>query len=347
MITRRGSDTWRRIKFVNGSGEGPDRGHARQQPGGGWVYQAPGQGNNPAPRARTTTTGARPQQGSHKTAPTAGRFSFEINVEEAGTVRILLRASPRHQQPRRRPQRHLDQGRRRHPERDAERHAEAHLGRRRLRQVQERAQPTSGSTPRCSRPRQHGDKNPASDVVFDKGMHTITFAPRSTGFHIDSVQMIKKGRLEPSADRARPHPGRPSRAEPEDRTGVGATGVETRERSASPPGTTTSSRTRPAPAATSSSAATATARSRSACASRPSTIDKDAEIKSAYFVFEAAETSKGAAHFEIEIEDTTERQDLLKADAPDDRGYLDDGRRLERRAPGRRARPTSRPTSPT
>ena len=32
----------------------------------------------------------------------------------------------------------------------------------------------------------HGDKNPESTVVFDKGVHTITIAPRSTGVRATS-----------------------------------------------------------------------------------------------------------------------------------------------------------------
>ena len=41
-------------------------------------------------------------------------------------------------------------------------------------------------------------------------------------------------------------------------------------------------------------------------------------------MFEAAETSKGAAHFRIEIEDGTSAARYSKADAPDDRAYLAD-----------------------
>ena len=74
---------------------------------------------------------------------------------------------------------------------------------------------------------------------------------------------------------------------------------------------------------------------------------RGADIKSAYFVFDAAETSKGAANFTIEIEDGTAAKTYSKADAPDDRAYHDDGRRLEPGSTGTRARATSRPISPT
>ncbi len=55
-----------------------------------------------------------------------------------------------------------------------------------------------------------------------------------------------------------------------------------------------------------------------------SDIDTDAEIESAYFVFQAAETSKGKAHFEIEVEASADARTYTKADAPDDRTYLAD-----------------------
>ena len=61
-------------------------------PTGGWVYQAPGVGNKNAEGAhyyfRSQTA-----EGSLKTVPTEGRFSFDFDIEEAGTYSILLRAA--------------------------------------------------------------------------------------------------------------------------------------------------------------------------------------------------------------------------------------------------------------
>ena len=62
------------------------------RPSGGWVYVAPGKGNPGAEGAHYYYR-SQTDQGSHKTAPTAGRFGFDINVAEAGKYSILVRAA--------------------------------------------------------------------------------------------------------------------------------------------------------------------------------------------------------------------------------------------------------------
>jgi hypothetical protein len=163
-------------------------------PGGGWVYQRPGQGNAGAEGAHYYYR-SQTQEGSHKTVPQDGRFSFDIDVEEAGIYSILLRAS----------RDTADPGDARNDiwiKIDGGTQSVMPDGTPPLTSggdgfAKFKSAPPAGkwvdakmfSTP------VHGDKNPASDVVFGSGLHTIVFAPRSTGFHIDSVQIIQRSVL--------------------------------------------------------------------------------------------------------------------------------------------------------
>jgi hypothetical protein len=279
------------------------------RPSGGWVYQAPGRGNAGAEGAhyyyRSQTA-----EGSHKTAPAAGRFGFDITVQEAGTYSILVRAARDTSIPG-----------------DARNDIWIRVDGDTERVTPKGTPPLTeggggfvkfkgglsakwGDLKVFSTP-QHGDRNPASDVVLDKGLHTVTFAPRSTGLHIDSVLIVRKGGIAPVAARAEPDPEpaapaggtAPLRiAAPNDdfeankagasddlefgRDGAGAQSVGLRF-------------TGPELAA-------------------------GAEIRSAYFVFTAAETDAGAARFTIEVEATTDAGSYAKAAAPDDRAYHDE-----------------------
>ena len=271
-------------------------------PGGGWKYQAPGQGNNGAEgahyyyksqtrRARTSPRRTRPLQ-------LQGQHPGRRQVPDPAARR------PRHQQARRRPQRHLDQGRRRHPERDAEGHPDAHLGRRRVREVQGRRRPT-GSTPTSSPPASTATRTPKSVVVFDKGVHTITFAPRSTGFHINSVLVVKKGSTGSGPD-TNPEAG------PEAPAAGPATDIMSEPLPQAKPDPKPDSKPDPAVDADTVKVAVA-AGDDDLESKRPRASDDlefgedeqsvglrfdevelkaDAEIKSAYFVFKAAEDSK-------------------------------------------------------
>jgi hypothetical protein len=299
------------------------------KPSGGWVYQAPGKGNANAEGAhyyyRSQTA-----EGSHKSAPSAGRFGFDINVAEAGKYSILVRAARDTNNP----------GDARNDiwiRVDGDTQDVMPKGTKQLTDggggfVKFKGGISSKwsdlkvfSTPA------HGDKNPWSDVIFDKGIHNITFAPRSTGLHIDSILIKKVGSVsnavaldltaekETTAVKA----AEPVKAAPEKATDTGVKGVET--------------------ISTSIAAKHDDFESNKAAASddlefgsdgkgaqsvglrfKGMDVDADAEIKSAHFVFTAAETSKGAARFQIEIEDTTSAKTYSKANGPDDRDYHDD-----------------------
>jgi hypothetical protein len=302
------------INLVNGKVKVQIESLLGTNPGGGWVYQAAGKGNNPGAEGAHYYYKSQTQQGSHKTAPQSGRFSLDINVQEAGTYSILLRASRDTVNP----------GDARNDiwiKVDGGTQSMVPKGTKQL---------TSGGdgfVKYKSAPGAHkwvdaktfstpveGDNNAPSDVVFSKGLHKIIFAPRSTGYHIDSVTVIKKGMSLRADDldataAAQPEPDKPgvvaksitieiaakhddfetNKAGASDdlefgRDGDGAQSVGLRFDAAA--------------------------------------IDPHAEIKSAYFQFQAAETSKGAAHFVIEVEDTTDALVFSKANAPDDRDYL-------------------------
>jgi hypothetical protein len=287
-------------------------------PGGGWVYQRPGAGNNPGAEGAHYYYRSQTQQGSHKTAPDNGRFTFKLNVAEAGQYEILLRASRDDATPG-----------------DARNDIWIRVDGN-TQSVMPKGSPqlTSGgegfvkykSGPPAHKwinahifsTDRHGDNNAPSTVVFDKGTHTITFAPRSTGYHIDSVQVIKKGLSANALDLdldATPV----TEAEPDDHSvGVARSaitiGIE---------GKHDDFESNKAAASDDLEFGRDGAGAQSVgLRFEAADIDKDAEIKSAYFVFQAAETSKGAAHFKIEVEDSTDAKTYSKADAPDDRAYL-------------------------
>ena len=314
-------------------------------PGGGWVYQAPGVGNKNAEGAHYYYK-SQTAQGSLKKAGTAGQFSFKVDVTEAGRYEVLLRAARDTNNPG-----------------DARNDIWIKIDGN-TQSVMPKGTPTLTSggngfvkfkgaqthwidAHQFSTP-QHGDKNPTSTVVFDKGVHTITFAPRSTGYHIDSVQVIKVGSSKVAAGSATSAVAEAteSRAASGAAT-LGNTDPDTGSRSAA---AAPKAETDEGSAAAGDAAGVVTARiasasddfeSNKAAASRDLEfgrdgrgeqsvglrfkgieLDKDAEIKAAYFVFKAAETSKGAAHFEIGIEATTATETYTRADAPDDRSYL-------------------------
>jgi hypothetical protein len=301
------------------------------RPTGGWVYVPRGQGNAGAEGAhyyyRSQTA-----EGSHKTVPAAGRFSFDIDVEQAGAYSILVRAA-----------------------RDTSHPGDARNDIWiRVNGDTEKMMPkgTPGLTEggkgyvkfkgglsakwselkEFSTPK-HGDKNPASEVMFGKGFFKIDFAPRSTGLHVDSIKVVKVGGW--SKAKAL-EIDLPDSAKIGAAAATAALGVETTEKThgVEAAGETLSAKIA---AASDDFEANKAAASDDLELGRDGAgaqsvglrfsglaLEADAEIESAHFVFTAAETSAGAAAFTIEVEDTTAARTYAKGDAPDDRAYLDE-----------------------
>lgn len=306
-------------KVINGRAKVQIEDLLGKNPGGGWVYQAPGNGNKGAEGAHYYYKSQK-AQGSHKTVPDAGKFSFKLNVEDGGVYSILLRASRDTANPgdaRNDIWIKVDGGTQgKIPGNQNLTTSEGFAKYKSAPPANKWVDAKTFSTPT------HGDANAPSDVVLSKGMHTITFAPRSTGYHIDSVQIVKKGGSTQSIDLdSTPI----AVAEPEDTTGKDKPGVDNGgDKSV---------------IEVAIGAANDDFESHKAAASKDLEfgddgqsvglrfkgleLDKEADIKSAYFVFEAAENSKGAAHYEIEVEDTTNAKAYTKANGPDARAYLD------------------------
>jgi hypothetical protein len=263
-------------------------------PTGGWVYQAPGVGNRNAEGAhyyfRSQTA-----EGSVKTPPAEGRFSFSLDIEEAGTYSILLRAARDTNTP----------GDSRNDiwiKVDDSTQAAMPVGTPALTTggdgfVKFKGADTKWMDAHQFSTKTQGDQNPASIVVFDEGVHTITFAPRSVGYHIDSVQVIQVGTIEPatssvavaiaaSSDDFESTKAAPSQILELGQDAAGAQSVGLRFGGIG--------------------------------------LDADVDIKAAYFVFEAAHSSSGAAALQIEIQDAVEPSTYSAAKGPDARAYLDD-----------------------
>jgi hypothetical protein len=278
------------------------------RPTGGWVYQAPGQGNAGAEGAhyyyRSQTA-----EGSHKTAPADGRFGFDINVADAGTYSILVRAARDTNTP----------GDARNDiwiRIDGDTQDVMPAGTKGLTDggggfVKFKGGLSSkwGDLKVFSTPT-HGDKNPWSDVVFDKGIHNITFAPRSTGLHIDSVLIVRKDggvvppRPEPEPE---PEPEFPTMSTLTARIATRNDDFESNKAGAS--GDLEFGRD-------GAGAQSVGLRFEGL------EVEAGAEIESAHFVFTAAETSSGAADFDIEIEATTAALTYSKLALPNSRSYL-------------------------
>jgi hypothetical protein len=268
-------------------------------PGGGWVYQAPGQGNAGAEGAHYYYR-SQTDQGSHKTAPTAGRFGFDVEITEAGTYSLLLRATRDTNSP---PDARNDIW----IQIDGDTQSVMPAGTVGLTSggngfVKFKGAQTSWVNAKMFSAEAEHDANPASDVLLGVGTHTIVFAPRSTGYHIDSLQIIQKSVL----------PVPPPPPEPVTTTAAIAAindDFESIKKGADPDldfGRDTSG---------------------------PQTVgmrftgmevEAGAEIQSAYFQFTAAETSSGAADFDIEIEATTAALTYSKLALPNGRTYLAD-----------------------
>jgi hypothetical protein len=356
-----------------------------KNPGGGWVYQAPGVGNKNAEGAHYFYK-SQTAQGSLKKAGSAGHFSFKVNVTDPGQYQILLRAARDTNNP----------GDARNDiwiKVDGNTQSVMPKGTPTLTSggngfVKFKGASTAWMNAHQFSTHTSGDKNPASTVVFDKGMHTITFAPRSTGYHIDSVQVVKasisntaatsstavaaaeltqaeSGKsaanspveklAEKPADKAADKTTEKAPAKQAEKPADKATDDKAGDKAHDKAGNAhvdadkahDNGHGQDADATGVVEVAIAAAsddfESNKAAGSRDLEfgrdgdgeqsvglrfkgveLDKDAEIKAAYFVFQAAESSKGAAHFEIEIEDTSHAATYSRANGPDARAYLAD-----------------------
>jgi Ca2+-binding RTX toxin-like protein len=159
---------------------------------GGWVYQGPGQGNNPGAEGAHYYYRSQELDGSNSRVPQEGRFSFTFEVETAGQYSILLRAARDTNDP----------GDSRNDvwiRVDDDTEAVMPAGNNPLDPGGEGFVKFKGglgltwrdanqfSTP------DETDNNARSTVVLAAGTHTITFAPRSVGIHVDSVSVIAIG----------------------------------------------------------------------------------------------------------------------------------------------------------
>ena len=161
------------------------------KPGGGWVYQAPGVGNPGAEGAHYYYK-SQTAEGSHKTAPVEGRFAITLDIETAGVYGLLLRVSRDTSDP---PDARNDIW----IQIDGDTTAVMPEGTPPLTEggdgfVKFKSSPPPGtwSTAKVFSTPTHGDANAPSDVVLGKGLHTVVFAPRSTGYHIDSLQVVTR-----------------------------------------------------------------------------------------------------------------------------------------------------------
>jgi hypothetical protein len=270
------------------------------QPTGGWVYQAPGVGNAGAEGAhyyyRSQTA-----EGSHERAPLAGRFGFQVEVEEAGQYKILLRAARDTNDP----------GDARNDiwiRVDGDTQKVMPKGTPELTAggegfVKFKGAQTTWVNAHMFSTDVHGDKNPESVVVLGKGVHKIDFAPRSTGYHIDSVQVIKVG-----TSPVLPDP------EPEPEGGTTSARIATRVDDFEAAGGLYDADLD---------------LGRSGGAANPVglrfaglELEAGAEIESAYLVFTARAASTARGSLEIELQDSLGAWNFLSGKHLSDRSYL-------------------------
>ena len=274
-------------------------------PTGGWVYQAPGVGNRNAEGAHYYYK-SQTAEGSLKTVPAEGRFSFSLDIKEAGTYSILLRAARDTNNP----------GDARNDiwiRVDGDTQSAMPEGTPTLTSggegfVKLKGAQTSWVNAHQFSTHTSGDKNPASTVVFGVGEHTITFAPRSIGYHIDSVQVIQTSRFEPGPA---PEPEQPEPVTETISVAVRAGSDDFESQKAGP------------------SQVLELGKIGGVAQSvglrfQGIGLDGDADIKAAYFVFEATATSSGTARLAIEVQDATRPGTYSALKGPDARAYLDD-----------------------
>jgi hypothetical protein len=264
-------------------------------PGGGWVYQAPGVGNAGAEGAhyfyRSQTA-----QGSHKTVPAEGRFAITLEIEQAGVYGLLLRATRDTNDP---PDARNDIW----IQVDGDTTAVMPAGTPALTEGGEGFVKFKGAWTKWLNATQfsaveHGAANAASDVVLGVGIHTIVFAPRSTGFHIDSLEVVTRS-LAPA-----PEPTRVSVA-----VAAGADDFETLDGARNPDldlGRVDGQANGVGLRFTGLEIAAGT------------------EIESAYLVFTASAAAAAGGSLEIEIQQSPAAQDYVAGRYLNNRNYLDE-----------------------
>jgi hypothetical protein len=262
-------------------------------PGNGWVYQAPGQGNANAEGAhyfyRSQTL-----QGTHKTVPETGRFSFSVEIEQAGTYGILLRATRDTNDP---PDARNDiwiqidgDTQSVMPEGSPELVAGGEGF------VKFKGAQTKWVNAHMFSAEAEGVPNAESDVVFGVGLHTIVFAPRSNGYHIDSLQVIQRSVLPPE-----PEP------EPMARVATRADDFETVEGAYDADLDLGQAQGADNPVG---------------LRFKGMTLDPGAEITSAYFVFTASAASAAGGSLTIEIQNYMAAKNFVSGADLNDRSYL-------------------------
>jgi hypothetical protein len=267
----------------------------------GWTYQKPGFGNPGAEGAHYYYK-SQTKVFSYHHVPEEGRFGFTLDVEEAGHYQILLRAArdsndvPKHRndiwlQVDGDTSRVLPKGT---PELTRDIGGEGFIKFKGAQTAWVNAHMFSSEGP-----------NPESIVVLDKGLHTIIFAGRSSGMHIDSLQIVRKSTPVPKDDVPPPAPEIAAARASVDRQGDD---FESRKAGAS----------RDLELGEEGGAAQSVG-----LRFHGLELDPDAEIARAYLAFTAARASEGAAAFDIEIEATTAARSYRRQDGPDDRSYLD------------------------
>jgi hypothetical protein len=155
----------------------------------GWVYQAPGTGNNPNAQGGYYYFRSETLDGSVKT-PNVGVFTATIEVAEAGLYDIRVRSARDTNDP----------GDSRNdmwlkvdddirdvlPEGTVPITVTNGF-------VKLKGATTSWAYARLFSAAEEDDANPPSKVYLSEGLHTITFAGRSVGFHIDFFEVIRDG----------------------------------------------------------------------------------------------------------------------------------------------------------
>lgn len=294
--------TYRSFKLDNGKVKIQIEELLPEESWGGWSYQKPGVGNPGAEGAHYYYK-SETRVFSYHHVPEEGRFGFTLKVDEPGHYQILLRAArdsndvPKHRndiwiQVDGDTSRVLPEGT---PELTRDIGGEGFI-------KFKGAQTKWGNARMFSAE----GENPESIVVLDKGLHTIVFAGRSSGMHIDSLQIIKKPAPAGEADGVPPP----------------ATEITTVRASVDRPGDDFEARKAGASEDLELGHEGGAAQS-VGLRFHGLDLDPDAEIARAYLAFIAARTSEGAAAFDIEIEATTAARTYRKVDGPDARSYLD------------------------
>jgi hypothetical protein len=281
-------------QLVNGSAKIQIEDLLGPQSTGGWVYQRPGQGNAGAEGAhyfyRSQTV-----QATHKVVPENGHFGFSVEIDQAGTYGILLRATRDTNGP---PDARNDIW----IQIDGDTQSVMAEGSPELVSggdgfVKFKGAQTKWVNAHMFSAEAHGVPNAESDVVFGVGLHTIVFAPRSNGYHIDSLRIVQRSVL------PEPEPDPSVVAQVETRAGD----YETVEGAYD---------------ADLDLGRTQGADNAVGLRFRDMTLDPEAEIESAYFVFTASGDSAAGGSLTIQLQNYMSAKNFVSGADLNTRGYL-------------------------